>query len=438
MAMNEGFRTEDAVDIAGSNGAGTPPPPPYGSKTYWESRYRQFYFQYQKMTPPNSLSTEEEQSVETALGNNSKGVVHCEEILKNSADSNNGFVSHLHVLEGDDPLPGHEWYFSYEELRPLLLQELVDKLVDLIPKDERHVSLLEIGCGDAPIVPNLANDICIQTGVATKAIASDYSAAVIKYLKDQQQQTQGCSSRTALKESTEANICGTENHDKHTKDTKAAPLDPSLTNSRPRKRHKAYDRTHDVMIQYAVEDATNLSYEDNQFHIVLEKGMLDASLADSEGGISRCHSILGEAARVVRMNGTFVFVSHVNAHSTSGQKWLEDVILPGLFQSCSDCAWSIDVHGNSSPDEDEDISNSNSDSEHDDDENTREEVDEGVDNHPPVEEPNLGPAVYILWKRPLSKDSKLSSTMGDEVSSIDYKYKDFLNHIEIQFFSYEA
>jgi hypothetical protein len=432
--MNESWKTEEAVDVTGSNNASIPPP--YGSKNYWESRYRQFYFKCQKVKPPSSLSIEE-QSLEAAVGNSIR-VVQSEEIWKNATDSN-VYVSNLHALEGDDdPLPRHEWYFSYEELRPLLFHELVDKLFDLIPhhrEDERGLSLLEIGCGDVPIVPNLADDIYIQTGCATKAIASDYSATVIEYLKEQQRQTQGCNSSNSLQKSNEAKIC-TGNHDRQTKDIKTAPFDQRLTKSRPRKRHKARDMKHDVMVQYSVEDATNLSYEDNQFHIVLEKGMLDASLADNEIGIRRCNSMVGEAARVLRMNGAIVIVSHVNAHTSHGQTWVEEVVLPGLFQTCSNCAWSIDVHGNSVSDEDEDISRSNSDSE-DDNEHATEEVDEDV-NNPQVEENNLGPAVYILWKKPLGKDSKLpSTTMGDEVSSTDDKYINFLNQIEIQFFSYE-
>jgi ubiquinone/menaquinone biosynthesis C-methylase UbiE len=433
--MNESWKTEKAVGITGSNS--TSMPPSYGSKNYWESRYRQFYFKCQKVKPPSSLSIEES-SLETAVGN-SNGAVQRDDIWKNTADSN-VFETHLRVMEGDDdPLPRHEWYFSYEELRPLLLQELVNKLFDLIPhlrEDEGGLSLLEIGCGDVPIAPNLADDIYIQTGCSAKAIASDYSATVIEYLKEQQRQMQGSSSRNGLQQSTEAKI-GTGNHVRQTKDITTAPFDQKLTKSRPRKRHKADDMRQDVLVQYSVEDATDLSYEDNQFHIVLEKGMLDASLSDNENGISRCNSMVGEAARVLRMNGAIVIVSHINAHTSHGQTWVEEVVLPGLFQTCSDCAWSIDVHGNSASDEDdEDISKSNSDSE-DDDENVTEKVDEDV-NNPQEEEKSLGPAVYILWKKPLSKDSKIpSTTIVVEVSSTDDKYVDFLNQIEMQFFSYE-
>lgn len=394
-------------------------PPPYGSKNYWESRYRQFYFKRKGVSPPD-LSPQE---------GSIKAKCNTTAVFKREEESSESTDFHLLGYQSnspeEEPLPGHEWYFSYAELQPLLLEQVVDKLLALMPslkEREYGFSLLEIGCGDVPIVPNLAMDIAIQTGFPTKAISTDYSATVIEYLKEQQSQQQV--NIQEPQESTTNPICNTKDEHQRTDSLDQCSL---LTNSRPKKRSKANELKQNVVVQYDVEDATKLSYQESQFDIIIEKSVLDASLADKENGINRCNAIVGEASRVLRMNGAIVLVSHMNANNSPGQKWLEEVVLPGLFQTCSDCKWSIEVHGNSGTEDDEDLNSGKL---------GEEEEEEGSEDDTNSDESSIGPAVYIIWKQPLVKDATLSTSICKKPFPEENKYDEFLKHIELQFFSY--
>jgi len=285
--------------------------PPYGLQSYWEARYRSLYHSKQATSSPSHRG---------------KGKTSNKKV--NEDEYNNSRTAYLSFL--DDPLPGHAWYFSYEEIQPLLLP-LAEKLPSL--KDSKNngsCSILEIGCGDVPVVPELARDIAQETNLMMNAVCMDYSAPVIDYLKQKQKLEEKDGRRRKRKNNEEEN---SEEMRRPTKRTKTSQDDVNA----PR-----------VQVQYAVEDATKLPYQDSQFDIVLEKGALDASLSDKHGGIQRCNTMVAEAARVLRMNGAMVIVSHVNAHHPVGLGWLEEAIFPGLQKGGGmNCAWHVEVHGNS-------------------------------------------------------------------------------------------
>lgn len=71
-------------------------------------------------------------------------------------------------------------------------------------------------------------------------------------------------------------------------------------------------------------------------------------------------------------------MSHINAHTTKGEEWLEQVVLTGLRKGGGDSGWAIEVHGNDPA------------------------VEENDNEEDPPEAP--GPAVYLIFKAKLEKD----------------------------------
>ena len=119
-----------------------------------------------------------------------------------------------------------------------------------------------------------------------------------------------------------------------------------------------------IPLQFVVADARKLPYTDSSFSMVIEKGTLDAMLSDTSTGVADCVKIVAECARVV--SRCVVLVSHLNANTASGLSWLDEVIFAGLKQH-PDVLWEIEVHGNA-----EVVANGDS----------------------------IGPAVYVIHKTP--------------------------------------
>lgn len=126
-----------------------------------------------------------------------------------------------------------------------------------------------------------------------------------------------------------------------------------------------------IPLEYSCADARKLPYSDERFHFVLEKGTMDAMLSDSDQGSDNCRSIVAEMARVAARGGAIMIISHVNAHTENGINWLNEIVVPGLRVGAGKCQWSVEVHGGDVPDID-----------CDDDEASA----------------NAGPAVYIIHK----------------------------------------
>ena len=100
--------------------------------------------------------------------------------------------------------------------------------------------------------------------------------------------------------------------------------------------------------------------------------------------------------------GCFFLISHVNAHTINGEKWLDEVIVPGLRAGGGSSSWTIEVHGSDEPSgENEDIPG-------------------------PPDSP--GPAVYMIFKG--SKVEVESPESSDELDSKP------LPPISLKFFAY--
>ena len=359
--------------------------PDYGSKEYWEARYR-----------ANLL------------------VAH-----DTSANDNTECVDGVELPS--EAQAGHAWYFSYEELRPLILRVLcngdeegevdiddfadeeweeVDDEADQSEEDanecdddndevvqsdqeetastndngsdeaeidilEAHLvqstsqsnrpkNILEIGCGDVPLGSSLTaelNALQLSSGTNARQIVSsveciDYSSMVIDVLNERKNQ-------------------GIQQQRKHqTTDTKHQPIHPI----------------------YKTLDARHLPHPSNSISFILEKGTLDAMLSHPTLGPSNSISVIKEMARVVEVGGAILIVSHLNAREEKGMSWVNDVLLSGLREEWlerkrekrsdddakDEILWSIEVHGG--------------------------EANESCCNVDEEQEPHFGPAVYILKK----------------------------------------
>jgi len=153
----------------------------------------------------------------------------------------------------------------------------------------------------------------------------------------------------------------------------------STSSSDRRKRIKLSDNKRSVdlkhiPLRFEVADARSLPNENDSIDLVLEKGTLDAMLSDKADGTKNCVAIVAECARVVKENGYIVIVSHFNAHTSRGIGWTEDVLVPGLTTS-GKADWEVEVHGNDCPED-------------------------GV-------EENAGPAVYIVHQLGASGESSV-------------------------------
>lgn len=409
-------------------------PPLYGDKDYWEQRYAK---QFRAAHLKNNSHDEAETDIDT-------------------------------VDDNDTTLPYHSWYFTYDELRPILLPILLGGREDarnlirehnnnksdsessleeedeeesgeefsfshIVPKESittplrsgelpnelnkkedevkkceedslsdddeeeddngdgdediaerdglaKHgpIAVLEIGCGDCPLGAALAlelkewQDSTSESAhsVVTEIVCTDYSPVVINAMRDQY-----CSSLTQLITSND--------DDKKEEDTASASF------STP---YCVKTDVGTIPLEFIVADARVLPYADNSFSLVLEKGTLDAMLSDTVTGVADCVRIVTECARVV--SGCIVLISHLNAHTAHGVRWLEEVVVTGLNHHSATACWEIEVHGNSQALEDNDR----------------------------VPEGSSGPAVYIIHKTIKQTEVTTANSSDERTTAIPIKF----------------
>ena len=360
-------------------------PPPYGTQEYWESRY---------------------------------------------AESANA---------------GHSWYFTYDELRPLLLPLLLGRDTETFVDDDddegeweeddeeeaeiedqaeggnkktseddgqaeseskssddddddaSHISeehppksVLEVGCGDVPLGHALLLDLLSMqrdTGananlVVKEIVCNDYAKSVIDALRKRQSENWMSGGVKGSYETTEGRDGRKVERLALDKVTEEGK-DPTCTD-RP---------TLDVT--YVIEDARDMAYKDESFDLIIDKGTTDALLSDKEEGISNCVKVVAEMGRCVTRGGFIMVVSHMNAHCDAGIDWCDKVLVAGLrtCTSRADASWEIEVHGSDTCSSDNAHEDSGMNDEKDAD---NDEADE--DGTPPPGSP--GPAVYIIHKLP--------------------------------------
>jgi SAM-dependent methyltransferase len=176
------------------------------------------------------------------------------------------------------------------------------------------ISVLELGCGDVPLGDELSLDLkeiekvkgAKPGHIAQRILCTDYSPTCIQILKDNLLKQQG--------ETTQG--------DQHNGELK------------------------EQVLQYEVADARQMKHTNESFELILEKGTLDAMLSDIEVGTKNCVAVVSECARILKIGGYLLIVSHLNAHTSSGLEWLDNVVVVGLRAGGGIARWEIEVHGN--------------------------------------------------------------------------------------------
>jgi len=381
--------------------------PMYGTKEYWEARYKSHL--------PN---------VEVGTNNANAG----KDSNSNSNEATTKNDDATYVLDGielstDAISPGHAWYFTYQDLRPLILPLLLgneeseaeelesdcddsdswveeevdeeeagdgiedeeeevgdgneeeDEVAEEHPQDDEECADdAEDGGHDScemPIVevitpPDKPKKV-LEVGCGDVALGVDLAADLVKMQEDTD--------------------IGAELLVDEISCIDYSDIVVKTLIEKQKKEHNGSSST--LQASFHSLDARSLHYAPNTFDLVLEKGTLDAMLSDKDEGKQNCIQIVKEMARVTNIGGSILIVSHLNANESKGMKWLEDVVFSGLKaefrerreaikkQQAEFYSWSIHIHGGEG-------------------QLIKDEDDEEVMSY--------GPAVYIIKKKSVPAD----------------------------------
>lgn len=166
----------------------------------------------------------------------------------------------------------HNWYFTFDEMLPLLTKEW--------RRLQSYPAVLEIGCGDVPLVTDISRNMNCDTSVGI-----DFSDTIIDIL-----QSKNCSN-----------------------------------------------------LSFSCMDARRMTFQESSFDIVIDKGTLDAMLCSESEGFDNAVRLLFEAVRVLRVGGSIIIISHMEYESDEFQTVLVQCLLPAL-QSREGVLWSLEVH----------------------------------------------------------------------------------------------
>lgn len=168
---------------------------------------------------------------------------------------------------------GHNlaWYYDFECLQPLI--------ETCIPEIG---SVLEIGCGDSPLVASLERRSLELVGI-------DFSKTIIDGLVKQQK------------------------------------------------------GKHDAKVRYVHMDARKMSLNDEQFDFIVDKGTIDAMLCDSEKGFENVRCILTECLRVMKKKSKLMMISNMEIESENFEEAMQESIIPVLSDELV-THWKLDAH----------------------------------------------------------------------------------------------
>lgn len=150
---------------------------------------------------------------------------------------------------------------------------------------------------------------------------------------------------------------------------------------------------------YEVMDARHLTYNNNSFDLVIDKGTIDAMLC-SDNWNENVELILNEMCRVLKNEGQIMIVSHLHFESNEFQEIMNEILVPILGNYTIDRMWNIDVHCTESTN-----NNKEGDEEEDQDQDEEDNEEDNEDN-----EVNNGASVYIISSR--NRRVTRSSTLG--------------------------
>jgi len=339
------------------------PAPKYGSKEYWDARYK----------------------------SHMSGADDCMQLAKDrAADVNgDGCVVDGVLLSKEALKPGHEWYFSYDELRPLIMPLILGSIDNEVvesdyDEDEDAESWVEEGdegdegeegdegdegdkgdegdegdegewvkkedCDDDSII--FEN---VSGGIAKCEENSGNSNIVIEKNENSEHAEEspkpkrvlevGCGDKPLglslasdlismqAEMGIDAKLLLEEVTCIDYSDIVIQRLNGQSLNGK--ESHLSNDsstlkKPEIIKPTYQAMDARSLPFSSNMYDLILEKGTLDAMLSDEEEGLSNCVKIVKEMARVTSEGGAILIVSHLNANEPKGMAWLEDVVFCGL------------------------------------------------------------------------------------------------------------
>ena len=175
----------------------------------------------------------------------------------------------------------HDWYFSGEELQPLL-----SPLLSSISSSPLHPNtVLEIGCGMKPILTTLSLPPVRFPSTPFNLLSLDYAQPCIDHLK------------------------------------------------------KSFKSTSDKTYTFIKADAKNVPLESSSVPLVIEKGTLDAVITS---GVEDAVEVLKEMARVT--SRYLMIVTHFNIETEEGSDWVEDVLSEGLSTEGGGVFWKVNCN----------------------------------------------------------------------------------------------
>jgi 2-polyprenyl-3-methyl-5-hydroxy-6-metoxy-1,4-benzoquinol methylase len=235
------------------------------------------------------------------------------------------------LLKND--LLSHEWYYTFEDLAPLIMQQ------DIIKHRKNEMSqmkVLEIGCGNKPLITSF-NELTEESKPLFQSknlYGIDFSEKVIEFLQDCQ------------------------------KDTEASVDSVSASNVKKQKKTTSQSssekkETIDKKIHFECLDARNLStsYDNNSFDIIIDKGTMDAMLSEKKKnkGIENAQKMISEMIRCISTkNGLIMIISHIHPESTAFSVFFEDILSPALMDIKQGVVWKLYCHATSRNDESDD------------------------------------------------------------------------------------
>lgn len=363
--LNDKRRREEGKDAGGGIAGSTRstassseklPAPKYGSREYWDARYKSHASFDEKLLAVDDSAVD--------------------------ADGDGCVVDGI-VLSREAMKPGHEWYFSYDELRPLIMPLILgnDDVVGSEYDDDGDAeSWVEEeegdGDGDGDDGERTDDD---EDGDDDSIIAEDESGGTGVTLQSRFEKKPDNPNEAMERPSSDSNGHGelsghTEHVPKRVLEVGCGdtPLGASLATdlismhadmgidaralvgeitcidysyivvqklngqgsdeheSHPSNDASIWNKIEKLRPNYQAIDARSLPFSSNTYDLVLEKGTLDAMLSDDEEGLSNCIRIVKEMARVTSDGGAILIVSHLNANDPKGMSWLEDVVFNGL------------------------------------------------------------------------------------------------------------
>lgn len=235
---------------------------------------------------------------------------------------------------------GHEWYMDYETLAPLLHGTLPNGAS----------SVLEIGCGDRPLLPGMMADAHFNG--CTTAHAIDYAPSVIR-AERRRHREEGQSGTSTTKVHYEC--MDARDMDRYANGSFGLVLDKGRWGEVPRTAGAFATQTRRGRRRHSAAAATAAASL-TRCPIMLA-GTIDAMLSDPATGLDNARAICSEAARVLAVGGAFVLVSHLDPQSENGAEFLSESLVPALNANCESGLYEIGVHmsgGDEDEDEDED------------------------------------------------------------------------------------